>query len=235
MELLYLPFTSSHGDPGGKLGCHPLSWFGWCPRHSQDPCWRRNHPADSMEPSVLPGPCHPADTGHSLNEEGQILVGMTCSASSSSGVSVRGARLSCQRGQGWPGLCLLTAGLADLKDLFQPEQFCDSRTLWSKGPGEEFVTCSLEGVEEKQSLSCPSLSPLVPAVVTSQCPRQGWLRSSPGNGQHNPWTQHSAATEPRPTPQDFRVCDSPDIIREGPRKPDPGMNLWDSWQGIQSA
>lgn len=80
------------------------------------------------------GPCHPADTGHSLDEEGQILVGMTCSASSSSGVSVRGARLSCQRGQGWPGLCLLTAGLADLKDLFQPEQFCDSRTLWSKGP-----------------------------------------------------------------------------------------------------
>lgn len=35
--------------------------------------------------------CHPAGTGHSLDdEEGQILVGMMCSASSSSGVGVRG-------------------------------------------------------------------------------------------------------------------------------------------------
>lgn len=84
-----------------------LSWLGWCPRHPQDSCWRRNQPTDSMEPSVLLKICvtcvilcHPAGTQHPLDdEEGQILVGMMSFGPSISGVAVWGARISCQRGQ----------------------------------------------------------------------------------------------------------------------------------------
>lgn len=54
-----------------------------------------------------------------------------------------------------------------------------------------------------------------------------------GMGSTTPGAQHCAVTEPLPVPQDLSLCASPDVIQEGPREPDPGMNLWDSWKEIQ--
>lgn len=54
LGALVPPFTSSHRDPGRKLSCHPLSWSGWYPRHSQDSCWRRNQSQIPWNPLCFP-------------------------------------------------------------------------------------------------------------------------------------------------------------------------------------
>lgn len=209
-----------------------LSWLGWCPRHSQDSCWRRNQPTDPMEPSVLcsrPGspvsPVSPSllapDTPCMVSRDRSFGNDVLCIQ------QLWGARLSCHR-SGWPGHCHLTAGLTDLKDLFQPE-FCDSRTLWSKGFGGGVCPLLCAGCCGKAKPVCASVSPLsLPWWPGSAQGRAGSGAASGMGSTSLELSTHLCLSHCHP--QEFWLCDSPDSPG---READPGVNLWGSWEGIQ--
>lgn len=184
---------------------------------SQDSCWRRNQTTDPMEPSVLcsrPGsPVSPSllapDTPCMVRRDRSFGNDVLCIQ------QLWGARLSCQR-SGWPGHCHLTAGLTDLKDLFQPEQFCDSRTLWSKGFGGGVCPLLCAGCCGKAKPVCASVSPLsLPWWPASAQGRAGSGAAS-GMGSTAPGAQHSPVPEPLPPPRSFDSV-TPDTPRKGSR------------------
>lgn len=105
-----------------------------------------------------------------------------CSACSRSGVL--GSHTELSERSGWPGHCLLTVGLADQKDLFQPEQFYDSGTLLEQRPCVRSLSPALWWVSWT-SRTCLSL-----AVTFG-----GQPVSEAGLAQEQPWEWAAQALE----------------------------------------